>query len=307
MKLPQHPALPLVSVALFGYLLGDVTCAVLERQFNLRPPRQNGSSQGVGATVPLNMLKGRGELTALLTSRKPLEADPGALQNPTPGTSPSLVPGQNPPAAAGVNATALPQLAGTMEGQGQALAVLQMGQETQVVGVGEEWMGFRVIEVGAFQARLRDARNQEYTISMGLANVATSTNSTLSPGLPGPPAFNVTGGPGGLGLPAGPYKTSRELREDLENKGQWVRNILVQPVMRNGESVGVQVNYNNPSNPFARLGIQSGDIVLALNQKPARGVEDVTNLVMELRNSTVLNFQLERGGQQLPLTVTLEP
>lgn len=306
MKLPQHPALPLVCVALVGYLLGDVTCAVLERQFNLRPPRQNGASQGAGPSVALNLLKSRGELTALLTSHKPTEATPGQIPTPAPGTSPGQAPGQTYPPPGGVNATALPQLAGTMEGQGQALAVLQMGQETQVVGVGEEWMGFRVVEVGAFQARLRDARNQEYTISMGLANVS-STNTTPLPGLAGPPAFNVTGGPGGLGLPPGPYKTSRELREDLENKGQWVRNILVQPVMRNGESVGVQVNYNNPSNPFARLGIQSGDIVLALNQKPARGVEDVTNLVMELRNSTVLNFQLERGGQQLPLSVTLEP
>jgi len=40
MKLPQHPALPLVSVAVLAYLCGDVACAVMERQFTNRPQRQ---------------------------------------------------------------------------------------------------------------------------------------------------------------------------------------------------------------------------------------------------------------------------
>ena len=29
--------------------------------------------------------------------------------------------------------------------------------------------------------------------------------------------------------------------------------------------------------------------------------------IMELRNATTLNFQVERSGQQMPITVTLEP
>ncbi|MBT9581915.1 PDZ domain-containing protein [bacterium] len=302
MKLPQHPALPLLSIAILAYLCGDVACAVMERQFSNRPQRQQAATSG--SVVPLNSIKSRGELTALLESHKPIVNDPGpSLGNTTVQGGPGQ-PGPIPPPT-GANATALPQLAGTLEGQGQALAVLQIGQETQVVGVGEEWMGFKVIEVGAFQARLRDPRNQEHTISMALANLGST---------PAPPPLTPAGNPFAItptnGMMAAmdqPYKTSRQLRDDLENKGSWVRNILVQPEMRGGETVGVKINYTNTANPFHRLGIQTGDVVLSLNSKPARGVEDVTNLIMELRNATTLNFQVERSGQQMPITVTLEP
>ena len=302
MKLPQHPALPLISLVLLGYLCGDVTCAVLEREFSGRPQRQVGGGQS--GIVPLNLLKSRGELTFMLTAHT---ARPGDVSGPT-ITGPTTTQGPNPRPGA-PNATILPELTGTLAGQGQSLAVLQVGQETQVVGVGEEWMGFKVLEVGAFQARLRDARNQEYTVSMPLAK----GDDTPAPPIPLTPFNNNNGNgngnnsPPSAPAPGQPYTTSRELRDDLDNKGQWIRNILVQPVVREGESVGVQINYSNTNNPFNRLGIQTGDVVLSLNNKPARGVEDVTNLLMELRNSTTLNFQIERGGQQVPITVTLEP
>jgi type II secretory pathway component PulC len=302
MKLPQHPALPLISVALLGYLCGDVACAVMERQFSGRPQRQQSSQ--AGGVVPLNGIRSRGELTQLLTARSQVNTtDPTAANTTAAGVA--ALPGQPPQNTVG-NATALPQLAGTLEGQGQSLAVLQMGQETQVVGVGEEWMGFRVIEVGAFQARLRDNRNQEHTISMALANMGSS-EPPPAPLAPAGNPFAVTNTNNLMASMDAPYRTSRELRSDLENKGQWVRNILVQPVLRGGENVGVQINYTNTANPFHRLGIQTGDVVLSLNAKPARGVEDITTLLMELRNATTLNFQIERGGQQLPMTVTLEP
>ena len=47
---------------------------------------------------------------------------------------------------------------------------------------------------------------------------------------------------------------------------------MAQPVMRQGESVGVSLKYTVGENPFARLGIQSGDVVLSLNNKPAKAV-----------------------------------
>lgn len=297
MKLPQHPALPLLSVALLAYLCGDVACAVMERQFSNRPQRQQtGGGAPVAPPGPTNP----GELMALLNAHPQATGTPGG----PPMTGTATINGTNPQVAA-VNATALPTLVGTLEGQGQALAVLQGAgsQDTSVVALGEEFQGFKVIEVGAFQARLRDARNQEYTISMSVANNA-----------PPPPPVAMQPPPGFVPqqplqqaeVNKGPYKTSRELREDIDNKGQWIKNILVQPVLRNGESIGVQINYKGGENPFSRLGIQSGDVVLSLNNKPAKAVENLPEILMELRNAQSLNFNLERSGQATPLSVNLE-
>lgn len=298
MKLPQHPALPLLSVALLAYLCGDVACAVMERQFSNRPQRQQtAGGVPVAPPGPTNP----GELMAVLNAHPQASPTPGGTNT---SAGPTTGPGQ--PQIAVVNATALPTLVGTLEGQGQALAVLQGAgsQDTSVVALGEEFQGFKVVEVGAFQARLRDARNQEYTISMSVAsNASPAPPAPMQP----PPGF-VPANPMQPPPDAakGPYKTSRELRDDIDNKGQWINNILVKPVLRNGESIGVQINYKGGENPFSRLGIQSGDVVLSLNNKPAKAVENLPEILMELRNSQSLNFNLERSGQPAPLTVNLE-
>ena len=300
MKLPQHPALPLLSVALLAYLCGDVACAVMERQFSNRPQRQQtGGGAPMAPPGPTNP----GELMAVLNAHPQATPSPGA-PNITTGPG-STGPGQPPTV---VNATTpLPTLVGTLEGQGQALAVLQAqgSQDTSVVALGEDFQGYKVIEVGAFQARLRDARNQEYTISMSVASTTTNTTPAVVAMVP-PPGFVPQQPVQPMEAAKGPYKTSRELRDDIDNKGQWINNILVKPVMRNGEGVGVQINYKGVENPFSRLGIQSGDVVLSLNNKPARAVENLPDILMELRNSQSLNFNLERNGQPAPLTVNLE-
>ncbi|MBN9418991.1 hypothetical protein ABS71_05700 [bacterium SCN 62-11] len=299
MRLPQHPALPLLSVALIAYLCGDVACAVMERQFSNRPQRQQtGGGVPVAAPGPSNP----GELLAVLNQHP--QAEP-PVNDPKLPSGPTTGPQGTAPTAG--NATALPTLVGTLEGQGQALAVLQGAgsSDTSVVALGEDFQGFKIIEVGAFQARLRDARNQEYTISMSVAS-----NST-----PAPPPQGVMQPPVGFvpqqqptpdAAAKGPYKTTKELRADIDNKGQWINNILVKPVLRDGESIGVQINYKGGENPFSRLGIQSGDTVLSLNNKPAKAVENLPEILMELRNSQSLNFNLERNGQPTPLTVNLE-
>ncbi len=296
MKLPQHPALPWVSLALLGYLTGDLAAAIVERQFQGQPRRKAAANAAVPAA--LNGIKMPGELTHLLASRASQEEPAGTnTSQPSPGNATASV---GVTVAPPTQMAGLPQWAGTLEGQGQSLAVLQMGNVTQVVGVGEEWMGFKVLEVSSFQARLRDPRGQEATISMQLAN---------TPGeVPPPPAAvpfpgNATMAPTDPSQPL----TQREIRAMLDNKEGWVKNILVQPVVRNGESMGVQINYSSSDNPFPRLGILTGDIITSLNGKPLHGMADFQNAYMDLRNSSTLNFQVERAGQNLPITVNLLP
>ena len=59
--------------------------------------------------------------------------------------------------------------------------------------------------------------------------------------------------------------------------------MVVRPALRNGERMGVQINYGGGENPFSQLGIRSRDVVLSLN------------------------FLRKRNGRPFPLTVNLEP
>ena len=302
MKLPQSPALGWASLVLLGYLSGDLAAALLERNFSVPIRRPSQASQAAPAT--LNGIKVPGDLTFLLTNRSAESAVNDTLNDP------AVVPGQPGLPPGGVtagNATGLPTLSGTLEGQGQSLAVLQMGSETQVVAVGEEWLGFRVLEVTSFQARLADARGSEHILTMKIAESQDSP-AGVPPAFPGAQnPYNVTvPSPGNNTANASPVMTSRELRALMDDTG-WVRNVLVQPVLRGGESVGIQINYLNANTPFPRLGILNGDIIKSLNNKPLKGVESLSEGLMELRNATSLNFQIERGGQTLNHTVELQP
>lgn len=272
MKLPQHPTMPLLSVALFSYLCGDLTCAIMGRRFSDRPqslhPSQLTAAAPDGPTNP-------GELMALLKAHRQLA--------PTPAPQPTSGPDQP------SERVVLPTLVGTLEGQGRALALLQAqgSQETVVVAVGEDFQGFTVTEVGAFQARLRAADQQEHTVSMGMAG---SLNTP-----PPPPALSEE--------TVEPYRTSRQLRQDIDNKEAWIDQVLIKPSPRQG----VLIQHRGRANPFARLGILSGDVVLALNNRPARSMDDLPGLLLELRNAQTLVFQLQRNGQPTTLTVELQP
>ena len=151
MKLPHHPALPLLSLALFAYLSGDLACAVMGRQFSNRTPHLQAGTP-TAPSVPTNP----GELMAILNGHPQVSPSPNGPDGLDPLPTPSVT-------------DALPTLVGTLEGQGQALAMLQAqgSQDPMVVAVGENFQEFQVLEVGAFRARLRDAGNQDHTVFMG--------------------------------------------------------------------------------------------------------------------------------------------
>lgn len=301
MKLPRHPALPYVGLALVAYLSGDLCSALLEQQFRFTPQR---SPKAVEMPAALNGIRLPGELNFILSNRAsgqdgdlPTDAPTQAAESNGTAVPSTRPPGTSPGAA-------LPVLAGTLEGQGASLAVLQMGQETRVVGVGEEWLGFVLLEVAPFQVRVRDNRGQEHTLSMQLAQASAAPQPLAQATSSSVPANNSWANQ--FSPSASPVLTSRELRSMLDDQG-WIKHILVRPFQRDNETIGVQVNYSNPNNPFPKLGIQSGDIVMTLNTRPLKAMEDMGTVLMELRNATSLNFEIERGGQVIQHSVNLDP
>lgn len=102
----------------------------------------------------------------------------------------------------------------------------------------------------------------------------------------------------------GPYQSLVELREDLNRRDLWVCNILATPVRRGDQPIGVRISFKSPT-PFARLGLQSGDVLLSLNQVITHQVDDLPALLDEMKSSSSLHFEVERKGVLVPLDVQL--
>jgi len=91
----------------------------------------------------------------------------------------------------------------------------------------------------------------------------------------------------------------------LDHTGDYAATMNVHAVRRGDEVAGYQVNYSAANNPFAKLGILNGDILLSFQNRPLKGPEDLTWAYSELRNATTLSFSVERAGKVMPVNIQL--
>jgi serine protease Do len=91
----------------------------------------------------------------------------------------------------------------------------------------------------------------------------------------------------------------------MDHSTDWISYVSIRALKKGEDVMGAQVTYNNPDNPLAKLGINSGDVVMNLNGHPLVGPQDLPWVIDELRNNTTLEFQLERGGKPTLLEIHL--
>jgi type II secretion system protein C len=107
--------------------------------------------------------------------------------------------------------------------------------------------------------------------------------------------------------PIEPLTSKKELVALLDGgMADFAKQGSLKPIIREGEIVGFQIKVKDPAFPLARLGLQTGDIVLTLNGLPAKGPEGVRALLGTLRNSSSLQFEIERNGEKAVHKVDLE-
>jgi len=291
------------------YSAADLTAARIERKLQVPAEVVNKTTTNVTTTTTSGdqqRLANLGDLQNVLSTTTPPAPPPGSANSTTAnGTVGPAVPGQ--PAAAPVPTGPPPRLTGTLAGGGHSLAVLLVGNETRVLGIGESVNGYTITDVGQFSVTVRDGSGNVQTLTMDLANMTgNSTAVPVAPPIqqisPGPIVANATGN--ATAPPPGTL-SSKQLKDMLNNAQSFADKIQVKGIRKGDEVIGMQVNYTNQDNPFAKLGIQPGDIITSFNGHPLKGPEDLTWAYGELRNAQQLNFQLERGGQPLPLTIQL--
>ncbi len=112
-------------------------------------------------------------------------------------------------------------------------------------------------------------------------------------------------GPASTGVRAigrGLYAVSRQgLDAALNDQQALMRSTRILPVERGGRVVGVQVFGVRPGDLLARLGVESGDTILRLNQFDIASPDRCLEAYARLRASDEITVELERAGRRVSL------
>ncbi|NHI01172.1 MULTISPECIES: outer membrane-stress sensor serine endopeptidase DegS [Oceanimonas] len=113
-----------------------------------------------------------------------------------------------------------------------------------------------------------------------------------------------------------PYGLARRIMEALIANGRVIRGYLgiggadIPPVMARllnlNDRTGIYVDNVSPSAPAAKAGIESGDVLLAIDGKPIGNTRHAMDMVAETRPGTEIRVTLLRDGKTLTLPVLIE-
>lgn len=95
-------------------------------------------------------------------------------------------------------------------------------------------------------------------------------------------------------------------RDRLYSDPQSLAEVVRVTAVRDGGALrGYRVSPGNAAAEFTALGFEPGDLVTAVNGMPLSEPSNTVRLYQEMRSATEAVFDVERGGQQLTLNVSL--
>jgi len=157
---------------------------------------------------------------------------------------------------------------------------------------------------------------------------AIQIDAAVNPGNSGGPVFDATGrvigvtssiaslqggsnvGSIGLGF-AIPINLVKNITEQLISSGSAehaLMGVMIEPGTATAQGVtrrGARVRSVNAGSPAEAAGVQAGDVIIAVNDRPVNSHESVTAIVREHRAGDVIKLTLVRNNQILELAVTL--
>lgn len=94
-----------------------------------------------------------------------------------------------------------------------------------------------------------------------------------------------------------PKLSLADVRAVLDNPAKISAGMRVVPQERDGQPYGTRVDFRDPNNLMAKMGIKNGDILLSVNGAPTRTPDDMYQGYMTIRNAEALEFVVDRGGE----------
>lgn len=284
-----------------AFLAADLVSAGVERSLQTAPvPFQASTAASSAAPRDAQVVDG---LQVVL--RQPAPETAGTAGTPgAPGAAPGAAAApQGPPSGMA--------LRGTMVAGAASVAFLDSGGQTQALGVGDEIGGFRVSRIESTWIGLQRG-DQGYELmldtmkppgqSAGASSAPPAMGSAAA--VPAPPT-PLPAPDGGAAPPEGGQLSLEDIRAQLDNASKMAQQVRVVPKEKDGQTYGVQLEFRQPDNLMARLGMQHGDVLTGINGQPIRGAEDLYKAYMTMRNAEALQFEVERGGATVPIQYQL--
>lgn len=271
-----------------AFLLADLTSAGLEDRLLLPAPKVSPSQKPVATVSAAPAAAIPGELVSVLDTHPPEAVIDTSTGGDT--TAPTT------PNAAGVTL----KLKGTLIGaSGVSLALVDDGSgETKLVSMGEQIGDMTLVDVGPQEATFRRGNElQKLTLlddGSKPAGMTPQVNTTVAVA-PTPSA------------PIKPPETMAEVQELLNNPAAASEGFKFTPINRRGEGYGVMLEFKKANNLMAAIGLRHGDILLSVNGRPLKSGEDMYTAYQEMRNSTTVSFEVDRGGQVVPVKFEVKP
>ena len=88
--------------------------------------------------------------------------------------------------------------------------------------------------------------------------------------------------------------------ESLQDVNKLMSEIAIRP-----HEEGLSLSNIKPNSVFRRMGLRNGDILLGINGKEIRSVEDAMQLYDGLRSASEVQVQLKRRGQERSISYNI--
>jgi len=92
-----------------------------------------------------------------------------------------------------------------------------------------------------------------------------------------------------------------ELEESMNNLNEVFKQVRVRPHFFNGKPDGLTISGIKPQSVFRKLGLKSGDVILGVDGKNIRSVDDALEFYRSLGENAKLQLKLKRRG--MPRTI----
>lgn len=282
--------LRVLLVILIALALADLTNFSVEDW--LRPASKAPEPVSTPAAGPFG-LSDKDQVSAVLSTTAPR----GGAKKSGQVTASTTTQATN--AAPPVPAGPPPRLVGTLAGSGCHLAVLSMGNETVIAGPGKVVSGYRILSVDSWSARVRDSAGNTQVLGLELAGGTPEAQAPTLPAPPAPGAENATTG-GAVNIPHAQFK------DVVDHPEEWISKVQLKMERQGDEVLGARVTHGGEKNPFALVGIQSGDIIRTFNSRPLKGPDDLMWAKGELANARSFHFDILRAGAPTTLDVEIK-
>jgi general secretion pathway protein C len=183
---------------------------------------------------------------------------------------------------------------------------------TGAFGVGDKVKGATITAIEDKRIDLDNAGKPEFIDLLDPvveSTVSSTTSSSPSIAAAPPPPTSASGSGDALSqeLDRGIKKTGEHaydiqrstLESVLGNMSLLSRSARIVPEIRDGKAAGFRLYSVRPDGPFAKIGMQNGDVIASINGLEITSPEKALEVYAKLKSASHLSMGLERNGQRI--------